>query len=94
MPHFKVAYVREQAVDLIVVPVESSFGSKTAQDQHNIIEELQLRSRTAGLAGTVVPVWDAGGNRMAFVAPSSLHPFFNNLAMQWVWANINREISW
>ena len=51
MPRFKVAHVKEQGVDLVIVPVESSFGHKMTQDQNAFAAELQVRSRSAGLAG-------------------------------------------
>ena len=61
MPRFKVAHIREQGIDLIIVPLDAAFGSKTSEDQQEIIAELQLHASGAGLAGTVVPVWNAGG---------------------------------
>jgi hypothetical protein len=94
MPNFQVAHVRQQGVDLIIVPLESSFGNRTPEDQRQIILELQTRSQTAGLAGTVVPVWDTGGGRMAFIAPQQWHPFFKSLSLQGVFANINKNLYW
>lgn len=76
MPRFKVAHLRQQGVDLIIIPLESSFGNKTLQDQKAAITELQARASTAGLAGTVVLVWDAGGGRMGYVAVPNWHSFF------------------
>ena len=67
MPRFKIAHIREQGVDLIIIPLESSFGYKSKQDQNSIITEFQERASSAGLAGTVVPVWDSGGGRMALL---------------------------
>jgi len=94
MPRFKVAHLNQQGQDMVIIPLESSFGHKTSQDQQEIIADLQIHSRAAGLAGIVVPVWDSGGGRMAFVAPHQWHPFFTSLNLQWVFANINREIFW
>ena len=94
MPSMKVAHVRQQGVDLVIAPLDPDFGYKTPQDQREIVNEIQLRSRSAGLAGTVVPVWDGGGGRMSFIAPQPWHPFFRSLDLRSVWANVNREISW
>lgn len=94
MPRFKVAHIREQGVDLIIIPLESSFGRKIASEQQEIIAEIQIHARSAGLAGTVVPVWDSGGGRMSFVAPSNWHPFFQGLNLHSVACNINKEIYW
>jgi hypothetical protein len=76
------------------VPLNSSFGHKTPQDQDDITAELQAHASGAGLAGTVFPVWDAGGGRMAFKAPPNWHPFFRSLSLHSVHANINKEIYW
>ena len=94
MQRFKVAHVREQGVDLIIIPLESSFGQKNSSDQQAIVADLQAHASAAGLAGGVVPVWDAGGGRMAFIAPYQWHPFFGSIGLAWVFANLNKEIFW
>jgi hypothetical protein len=94
MPRFKIAHVKEQGVNLIIVPLDSAFGHKVSGDQKQIIGELQLHARAAGLAGTIVPVWDNGGGRMAFIAPRNWHSFFASLNLQRVFAIINHELYW
>jgi hypothetical protein len=94
MPGLKIAHMRQQGIDLIVAPLTQEFGHKTSGAQQAIIEEIQIRSRAAGLAGTVVPVWDSGNGRMAFIAPRNWHPFFQSLDLRIVFSNINRELSW
>ncbi len=93
MPRFKVAHLHEQGQDMVIIPLESSFGSKSDAEQREIIGELQDRSSAANLKGTVVPVWESGG-RMSFIAPQPWHPFFRGLSMQTVFVNINKELSW
>lgn len=93
MPTFKVAHLREQGQDMVIVPLNPDFGQKSESEQQAIVEELQLHSYRAGLKGTVVPVW-AAGRRMAFIAPRPWHPFFQGLSLEWVLANINKQISW
>jgi hypothetical protein len=94
MPRYSVAHVRERGTDLIIVPLQPSFGRKTLQQQQEDISELQARALAAGLAGIVVPVWDSGGGRMAFLAPQKWHPYFRSLDLPGVFANINRELFW
>ena len=94
MPKFDVAHIREQGVDLIIIPLESNFGYKSQDEQRSALDELQMRSNAAGLGGTVVPVWDGGGGRMAFIAPPNWHPFFQGINLAWVGANLNRQIYW
>lgn len=93
MPNFKVAHLREQGQDMVIVPLDSSFGYKSQQEQSEVIGELQLRSTSAGLRGTVVPVWESSG-RMAFIAPRPWHPFFQSLSLPMVYANLNKELHW
>jgi hypothetical protein len=93
MPHFKVAHLHEQGQDMVIVPLEPTFGMKTEADQRAIISELQAASVGAGLKGTVVPVW-LSGNRMMFIAPQPWHPFFRGLDMNTIMASVNKELSW
>ena len=89
MPRYKVAHLREQGQDMIIIPLEASFGSKSDADQNGFMVDLQTRANAAGLRGTVAAVWPGG-----FRAPSPWHPFFRTLPIQVVMANLNREISW
>jgi len=93
MPSFKCAHVREQGVDLVIVPVDSTFGHKTDADQTATIEAMQVAATSAGLAGTVVPIWHIG-NRTVFIAPPNWHPFFKSVDWNDVLANANKKISW
>src|SRR5271167_2173269 len=83
MPRFKVAHLREQGQDMIIIPLEASFGSRPQDEQNSVIDDLQLHSSDAGLKGTVVPVWESGG-RLHFIAPRPWHPFFASLSMHMV----------
>lgn len=56
--------------------------------------EIQMRASAAGLAGTVVPVWNAGGGRMGFLAPLQWRGFFQGLSLAFVARNLNRVLSW
>jgi hypothetical protein len=94
MPQYRIAHVKEQGVDLIIIPLEASFGNLTQPDQQKTIALLQLHATGAGLRGTVVPVWDSGTGQMFFIAPERWHPFFRSIGLAWVAANINRELSW
>jgi hypothetical protein len=94
MPRFKIAHIKEQGVDLIIIPLGDSFRFENEHEQHEVIEELQMRAANAGLAGTVVPVWNNGGGRMAFIAPPNWHPFFKSISLPFIAANINRELYW
>lgn len=92
MSTFKVAHIREQGVDLIIIPLDDSFANKTFEEQNEAQGALQLCASSAGLAGTVVPVWRKGRG-MAFLAPRNFHPYFESISMSHVAANLNRELT-
>lgn len=92
MPSFDVAHVREQDTNMIVVIVGESFGTKSKTEQSRIVDALQLCANHAGLAGTVVPVWQTVGGQMGFVAPPDWHRYFSNLRYADIANNINRKL--
>jgi hypothetical protein len=94
MPRYKVAHIKQTGIDMIIIPLDPQFGLKTPAHQQRFMNDVQRRARSAGLAGGVVPVWDAGLGRMGFRAPIAWHPFFNSINLSWVWSNINRELFW
>lgn len=93
MARFEVAHLREQGQDIIIVVVDHSFGFKSNAEQNDILDSIQVCATAAGLRGTVVPVWDGGGGRMAFLAPQPWVPFFQGMTLADVAANINRELT-
>ena len=93
MPTLKIAHIRDQGNDMIIIPLDRSFDIKSSSDQRATIKEMQARAKSAGLDGTVVAIWEAGG-RTKFIAPRSWHSFFNSINLMFVWNHINAEISW
>lgn len=92
MNKFKIAHIREQGQDMIVVPLESAFDLRSESTQQETIAALQLASRSAGLAGTVVPVW-LSGHGMKFIAPRQWIAFFRTLQWNQIMASINKELT-
>lgn len=92
MSKFKIAHLREQGKDMIIIPLDGQFHYKSKTEQSDIIDELQLCASNAGLAGTVVVVW-RHGNRVHFIAPQPWHPFFRSLSWNVIMANLNKELT-
>lgn len=92
MTKFKIAHIRRQGNDLIIAPLESSFGNQPSTSQSNFIQSLEMYAHRAGLSGSVVPVW-LSGSRMSFIAPTPWHPFFKSLSWSDVLRNINKELT-
>jgi hypothetical protein len=91
VPKFKIAHLKQNDVNLIIVPLARGFGELAASDKDQVITELQDRAIAAELNGRVVPVWDGGG-QMRFIAPREWHAFFRTLKLRTVRANLNREL--
>jgi len=93
MPRYKIAHIREQGQDIIIITLGRNFKYKKLEEKNRIWAALQDCATSAGLAGTVVLVWDFGGGRMEFLAPQSWHSFFKNISLSFVAANINKELT-
>lgn len=94
MPSYNIAHIHEQGADIIIIPLDSSFGNKSSIEQNKIQKELQLRATSAGLAGIVVPVWDDAFGHLFFLAPQNWKGFFDSINMDFIRASINRTLSW
>ncbi|MGH7984306.1 MAG: hypothetical protein ACREFF_14365 [Candidatus Udaeobacter sp.] len=92
MATYRIAHLREQGQDMIIMPLESSFGYKSENEQHEFITALRVCARSAGLAGAVVPVWREGGGHR-FIAPPPWHSFFRSLPFNAILANLNKELT-
>jgi len=92
MSTFDIAHIRQQGVNLIIVPLDPSFGHKPDSTQAEIIDSLQAAATSAGLAGTVVPVWRSGSTHR-FIAPRNWHAFFKSLSWNQILANINKRLT-
>jgi hypothetical protein len=79
--------------DMIIAPLDSSFGGKSSEQQQASIGEIQRAANGAGLKGRVVAVWQSGG-RFSFIAPQQWHSFFRSVDMNWVLSNVNRKLTW
>jgi hypothetical protein len=92
MNTFKVAHIREQGIDLIIVPLSQDFQHKSDEEQQDTISALQVCASNAGLAGTVVPVWRHGASHR-FICPENWTPFFKTFTWNNIMSNINKELT-
>ena len=93
MPTFQVAHLRRDGQDVIIVPVDRSFGKRSPAEQARIQEAFQRSAATADISGVVVPVWEDASGRMAFRAPPPWHEFFKTIDMVYVATALNRSLS-
>jgi hypothetical protein len=93
MPRFKAAHVREQGQDMIIFPLDGAFDRESDAQKTQVLNELEARANRAGLAGSAVAIWEAGG-RTRFLGPRAWHGFLRSLSLRAVMASVNKEISW
>ena len=89
---FKVAHVRSQGVDMVIVPLSETFGRRPRAEQHAAIATLQSSATTARLKGSVVVMWpDRGQHR--FIAPHALQAACMKLSWRAVIRNLNKVLA-
>jgi hypothetical protein len=93
MPTFQVAQLHQGGLDVIIVPVDRSFGKRSAAEQARIQEAFQRSAIAVEMRGVVVPVWEDASGRMAFRAPPPLHDFLKSIDMVYVATALNRTLS-
>jgi hypothetical protein len=93
MTKLNIAHIREQGQDMVIVQLDRSYGYKSQAEQNQIRNTIQYHAATAGLAGTIVTVWDAGGGRMGFIAPAPWRAFFSRLDLHTIACSVNRTLS-
>jgi glutamate 5-kinase len=93
MPTFQVAHLRREGQDVIIVPVDRSFGKRSLTEQARIQEAFQRSAAAADMQGVVVPVWEDASGRLAFRAPPPWHDFFRSIDMVYVATALNRSLS-
>jgi len=93
MPTFQVAQLRHDGRDVIIVPVDRSFGKRSPTEQARIQEAFQRSAAAVDMPGVVVPVWEDSTGRMAFRAPPPWHDFLKSIDMIYVATALNRNLS-
>ena len=93
MPTFQVAQLHQGGLDVIIVPVDRSFGKRSAAEQARIQEAFQRSAAGVEMRGVVVPVWEDATGRMAFRAPPPFHDFLKSIDMVYVATALNRTLS-
>ena len=93
MEQFQVAHIKVQGVDLIIVFVSPDVGRRSALEQQQVVNALQVCANAAGLAGNAVPVWRDNSGRLGFIAPLNQHAFFRSVTFEYLYGNVNKNLS-
>jgi hypothetical protein len=93
MPTFQVAHMRHGDQDVIIVPVDRTFGKRSTTEQSRIQEAFQRSAQVANIPGVVVLVWEDAAGRMAHRAPPNWSDFLKTIDMVYVATALNRTLS-
>lgn len=93
MPTIKLAHIREQGQNMLLFPLDRTFGHKTAAEKGAILGELEDRAHGAGLAGRAAIFWESGG-RTYSLGPKAWDTFLRSISIRHVLASVNKSISW
>jgi len=93
VPSYKVSQLKHNNFDYVLIVVAPAFGNKNPQQQQLDTVVLQRCARRAGMKGIVVPVWDAGGGRMGFLAEPVHHKFLQSLNTAFLESHITATLS-
>ena len=89
---FDIAHVRQQGVDMIIIPLNQEFGYKSQADQSRAAYALQLCASSARLAGDVALVWPTSSGGTGSLGPRNWSGFLRSIDMLWVAKNINKQL--
>ncbi len=89
---FKIAHIKEQGINIIIIPMATSFGDRSESDRFEIIELLQAAAVSAQLRGKVVPMWQEERG-YKFIAPPEWQPYFRTVKWKDLKKNLNRELT-
>ncbi len=93
MPNHKIAVIRHETMELIVVPLDTVFEYRSQENKLAFRAELQSHAEDAGFTGSICLVWPYAGG-MKFLAPRAAHEFFAGLSMAKLSAQVNMELVW
>ena len=89
---YKIAHVKHQGSNMVLVWVNRSFFYGSSQDQARWSTAIQQCVRSANLAGQTLLVTEDSG-RFRFYGPNTWHNFLRTIDMAWVRARLNKELT-
>ena len=78
---------------MLLFPLDRSFKHKTTAEKHEILEDLEDRAHSLGLAGHAAVFWESGG-RTNSLGPKQWGNFLRSIDIRQVLASVNKSISW
>lgn len=89
---YKIAHIREQGQDMIIFPLDRSFGNLSASNQNAELDNLERAAHNARLAGRAVCYWQQG-SQTRFIGPPQWKPFLQCFTFQTVLSLVNKKLT-
>lgn len=89
---YRVAHVRHQGSNMVIVIINPSFFYGSGQDQQRWFTGIQQCVRSVNLAGQTLVVANDNG-RYRFYGPNSWHNFMRTIDMSWVNSRVNKSLT-
>jgi len=93
LPKMQIAHINMSGVDMIFVPTDAAFARAGSAQQQNVVNELQAYMKEQLLAGAVTPVWQTEDSGLGYFASPQYHAMLATMTMEFVRANLNRELT-
>jgi hypothetical protein len=90
---YKIAHIKVEGQDMILVPLDHDFAYRSDRQKADFLAYLQGCAKAAGLRGNVVLAWEDSGLRTTFLGPREWGRFLGNADLQFVWSNVNRQLT-
>lgn len=93
LPTMQVAHVNMGGADFVLVPFDTGFAQAGLASQQATMGRLASMMQEQQLGGAVTPVWETPDHGVAYFAAPQHHARLAGLTLDFVQANLNREIS-
>jgi CheY-like chemotaxis protein len=93
LPTMKVAHVNMGGADFVLVPFDTGFSQADPASQQGVMSQLASEMQEQQLGGAVTPVWETPGHGVGYFAAPQHHARLAGLTLDFLNANLNREIS-
>jgi hypothetical protein len=89
---YKIAHVKHQGNNMVIVWVSRNFFYGSNQDQSRWFTAIQQCVRSANLAGQTLLVTEDNG-RFRYYGPNNWHNFLRTIDREWVRVRLNKELT-
>lgn len=93
LPTMKVAHVNVSGADFVLVPFDFGFAQSDIGSQQGVMGQLTSLIQEEQMGAAVTPIWETPDRGVGYFAAPQHHGRLATLTLDFVQANLNREIS-